>query len=158
MSNPTAPEDTYEALYRDLIEIVGTRLDNILDLLGIVTEREITTYLQDRVQSGARLWASQLLGDDDRLAAQTVIDLVGVVFPDSEPIPDSWWGTPLGRATARSYGHPTADAVSFSVAGAMLGVTKATVQDLIDRRKLERHPDGGVTTASVSMRLRGREH
>jgi hypothetical protein len=38
------------------------------------------------------------------------------------------------------------------VAGAMLGVTRQGVHDLVSRGKLDRHPDGGVTTDSVRAR------
>jgi len=38
------------------------------------------------------------------------------------------------------------------VAGAMLGVTRQGVHDLVTRGKLARHPDGGVTVDSVRAR------
>lgn len=53
----------------------------------------------------------------------------------------------------RRAGHPSAQAVSYSVAGAMLGVTRQGVHDLVTRGKLARHPDGGVTVDSVRARL-----
>jgi len=43
--------------------------------------------------------------------------------------------------------------VSYAVAGAMLGVTRQGVHDLVTRGKLARHPSGGVLTASVRDRL-----
>jgi hypothetical protein len=35
----------------------------------------------------------------------------------------------------------------------MLGVTRQAVHDLIQRGKLDRHPDGGVRVSSVRSRL-----
>jgi hypothetical protein len=37
----------------------------------------------------------------------------------------------------------------------MLGMTRQGVHDLVSRGKLDRHPDGGVTTDSVRARLHG---
>jgi hypothetical protein len=39
----------------------------------------------------------------------------------------------------------------------MLGVTRQGVHDLVTRGKLARHADGGVTTESVSNRMRSLE-
>jgi hypothetical protein len=50
-------------------------------------------------------------------------------------------------------GHPGADAVSYATAGAMLGITRQGVHDLVQRGKLLRHPDGGVVPASVRARF-----
>lgn len=36
----------------------------------------------------------------------------------------------------------------------MLVVSKTRVQQLAEAGKLERHPDGGITSASVMLRLR----
>jgi len=109
------------------------------------------TLLRGRAQRTARMMAAQLASGDDRLAAQTVIDLAAVL---PEDIPDEWWASPLGRLVAQSVGYPSAEAVSFSVAAAMLGISKTRVQQLIAAGKLERHPDGGITSASVQMRAR----
>lgn len=109
--------------------------------------------VSERVQDRAPMWAAQLLDEDDRLAAQTVIDLMNVLPP---PTAD-WWGSPLGQAVARSVGHPDADHVSYSVAGAMLGVSKQAVAKMVGTGRLSRGPDGGVTTASIQQLLRQRE-
>lgn len=108
--------------------------------------------LRERAVAAAARLAAQLASGDDRLAAQTAIDYATALLP--EEIPDDWWGTPAGRLIAQSVGHPGAEAVSFSVAGAMLGVSKGRVQQLVAAGKLERHPDGGVTSASVRLHAR----
>jgi hypothetical protein len=95
-----------------------------------------------------------LLGDDDQAAASTAIRLVAALYPGDTPFdpPPEWWRTPLGQVVLRRVGHPSAQAVSYSVAGAMLGVTRQGVHDLVTRGKLARHPDGGVTVDSVRAR------
>ncbi|MFC7589406.1 hypothetical protein ACFQYP_41285 [Nonomuraea antimicrobica] len=101
------------------------------------------------------MWAAQLLGPDDRLAVHMAARLVAALFPGDGPFdpPDEWWGTAFGRAVARRAGHPGKEAVPFATAGAMLGITRQGVHDLVKRAKLDRHQDGGVTTASVHARL-----
>jgi len=53
----------------------------------------------------------------------------------------------------RVLGTDDAEAVTYSVAAAMLGVTKGTASTLVQRGRLDRHPDGGITRASVFIRL-----
>ncbi|HMH94663.1 MAG TPA: hypothetical protein VK586_26710 [Streptosporangiaceae bacterium] len=43
--------------------------------------------------------------------------------------------------------------MSYAVAGAMLGVTRQGVHDLVTRGKLARHPGGRVLTAGVRDRI-----
>lgn len=80
---------------------------------------------------------------------------MSALYPGDEPFdpPAGWWGTPLGRAVAQRAGHPAAAAVPVSVAAAMLGITRQGVHDLVRRRKLDRDPDGAITTASIQARL-----
>ena len=49
-----------------------------------------------------------------------------------------------------------AESVSYATAGAMLGITRQGVHDLVRRGRLPRHPDGGVPSAAVRDRLRDR--
>lgn len=121
-------------------------------LLGL----DLAELLEDRVRSRAPMLAAQLCQDDDRLAAQTVIDVMGALWPSGSPEDvgeADWWRSPLGRMCARSLGHVASDAVTYSVAAAMLGVARGTVSTLASRGTLERHPDGGITRASVLLRL-----
>jgi hypothetical protein len=96
------------------------------------------------------MWAAQILGPDPALARSACARVLAVVQP-SDPDP-SWWRTPFGRAVVRLVGHPGRASVSRSVAGAMLGITRQGVQDLVNRGKLARHPDGGVCVASIRDR------
>lgn len=100
-----------------------------------------------RIYALAPIWAGQLHQDDDeRLAAQTVIDMMAVLGDRD----DAWYGqTPLGRAMARSTGGFLSESVSFSAAAAMLGVSRTRIAQWIESGRLDRHAEGGISTASV---------
>lgn len=129
-----------------LIDPLEILLESATDLAGV----------RKRVVAQAGVWASRLLGDDEVTARYTAIRLVSTLYPDDNGFtpPDGWWQTPLGRVVALRVGHPAAESVSYAVAGAMLGITRQGVHDLITRGKLDRHPDKGVTTASIQRRIK----
>jgi hypothetical protein len=131
-----------------IAEEIDARL--LWPLESLLGPGEEFTLLRQRAAVTARMMAAQLASGDDKLAGQTAIDLAASVLPDE--IPDEFWATPLGRLIAKSVGHPGAEEVSYSVAAAMLGVSKTRVQQLVSAGKLERHPDGGITSASVRLR------
>lgn len=140
----------------DLTNYLFDELDRALvgpvrSLLG----DDLGDLLEQRLTTRARMLAGQLTADDNRVAAETVIDLMAALFPLSDP-PHGWWRSPLGRVCAASFGHDDAEAVSRSVAQAMLGISRQRLQALLDEGKLDRHPDGGVVRASVMQRLAGR--
>lgn len=139
----------------DLIRLVTSRL---LDPLEILLPDADLDELHDQVHADSKTWAEQLLGDNDKQARQLAIRLLTVLYPGDTPFdpPESWWATPLGRVAARRAGHPSRQHVSFGVAGAMLGITRQGVHDLVNRNKLHRHPDGGVTVESIQARLNRR--
>jgi hypothetical protein len=139
-----------EVLADHLAEVVVRRLVDPLEiLLGSSGD------LRAEIAANSRAWAAQLLGDDDQAAAYTAIRIVSALYPSDTPFdpPPQWWRTPLGQVVLRRVGHPSAQAVSYSVAGAMLGMTRQGIHDLVIRGKLARHPDGGVTVDSVRARL-----
>jgi hypothetical protein len=142
-----------EALADDLARVIESRLLNPLDILFGTGE-----LLRTRVREETHAWAALLLGEDDQAAMYTAIRLVSALYPSDAPFdpPAEWWATPFGRAVALRAGHPAAQVVSVSVAAAMLGITRQGVHDLLNRGKLARHPDGGVTAASVRARLAAR--
>ncbi len=140
---------SHEALVEQLVAVVRQRLLDPLEiLLGIEQPA-------DRVRAAAEEWATQLLGEDRSATVMCIARLIAALYPGDrfEP-PADWWGTPFGRVVAIHAGYPGMDHVSYSVAGAMLGVTRQGVHDLVTRGKLARHIDGGVTTESVSNRMR----
>lgn len=148
--------DERQALAEDLRRIIGSRLLDALDIL--FNPDELSGHrerLRGLLEVKSRTWADTLCGEDDRAAAFLAIRLVSALYPGDEPFdpPAVWWDTPLGRAVARRAGHPAAVAVPVSVAAAMLGITRQGVHDLARRRKLDRAPDGAITTASIQARL-----
>lgn len=108
-----------------------------------------------RVDDRAAGIALALGSEDDDEAAETVSDVLNALWGRCDPDPD-WWRTPVGRLCARSLGHSDSDAVTHSVAAAMLGIGRNQIGVLVNRGKLERHPDGGVTRASVLLRIADR--
>jgi hypothetical protein len=151
-------DDERSALVRQLIGIIGNRLLDPLEiLLGSPDDVTLASFDQlcTACERSAGYWADRLLGPDDTDARYASASLIGALYPSDTAFdpPASWWQTPLGRIVARRAGHPGASAVSYSVAGAMLGVTRQGVHDLVTRGKLERHPDGGVTVESVRDRI-----
>ncbi|WP_082310444.1 hypothetical protein [Nonomuraea sp. SBT364] len=141
------------ALVRELVELVERRIVDPLEIL--FGSEEQVDPVRARLRIEAEVWAAQLLGPDDALAVRTAARLIAAVFPGDGPFDpsDEWWGTAFGRAVARRAGHPGKEAVSFATAGAMLGITRQGVHDLVRRAKLDRHPDGGVSTRSIRERL-----
>ncbi|MBE1531221.1 hypothetical protein [Actinomadura algeriensis] len=145
--------DEHVELVAELAGLLETRLLDPLEIL--LASGELLEPVRDRLRVEAEVWAAQLLGPDRERAAGTAARLIAALFPGDAPFdpPAAWWRTALGRAVARVTGHPSAVAVSYSTAGAMLGITRQGVHDLVKRGKLGRHPDGGVTSSSVRDRL-----
>ncbi|WP_433182027.1 hypothetical protein [Actinoallomurus sp. CA-150999] len=138
-----------------------TRLIDVrlLDPLEILLDGdEAVEALRRTVRARAEAWADRMLDGDEQTATHAIVRVVATLYPGDGPFdpPAEWWRTPLGQVVVRRVGHPTVQAVSYSVAGAMLGITRQGVHDLVTRGKLERHPDGGVTPASVRDRLNRR--
>lgn len=140
------------ALARHLTDLVTARLLDPLEIL--LEDARAVAALRERVRIDAEVWAAQLLGPDERRAATTASRLLGALYPGDEPFdpPPRWWATPFGQAVLLRIGHPWRERVSYAGAGAMLGITRQGVHDLVTRGKLRPHPDGGVTTASVRER------
>lgn len=138
-------------LAEQIATIIRTRLLDPLEILF-----DDVGDLPSRTEAVARQLAATMQGDDEAAAVYAIARLIGALYPGDAPFdpPADWWRTPLGQVVARRMGHPTVQAVSYSVAGAMLGVTKQGVHDLVRRGKLARNADGGgVTVASVKARL-----
>lgn len=136
----------------DLADQLRDRMVTIASGLGALCGADVFATLPLQADLAVERIARQLTSDDDHEVAGTITDLAAAgVIPD-DPSPE-WWRTPLGRRVASSVGHEDADAVTRSVAAAMLGVTPGTVAQLVHRGTLDRHPDGGITKASVLARL-----
>jgi hypothetical protein len=148
------------AIRRELIDQLARVIDvRLLDPLEILLDGDETVDAMRRtVRERAEIWVDRILDGDERTATYAIARMIGTLYPGDGPFnpPAEWWGTPLGQVVVRRVGHPFASAVSYSVAGAMLGITRQGVHDLVTRGKLERHPDGGVTPESVRDRLNRR--
>lgn len=142
---------TADAAAAQIADELEARLSILESLLGPAQE---FGPLRARAEVTAKVMAAQLRSGDDHVAAQTAIDIAAAFLPDR--IPDEFWATPLGQLIARTTGHPSADSVSMSAAGAMLGVSRARAQQFARDGRLTRHPDGGVTSASVTELARKR--
>jgi hypothetical protein len=144
----TLRRDVADQLADDLIAAVFA-LSAVVSLDALIPGGQ--SAIADAARRDAERLAASLLSGDDPLAAQTTIDLANALGWDD--LDAEWWSTPLGQAVARSVGHPTAEIVSYSVAGAMLGVSKQMVAKHISQGRLDRGPDGGVTSLSVRQFL-----
>lgn len=135
---------------RDQVEqVLSTRAAAIAALLSDV---ELQVEIQARVPAAAARIVAMLGSDDDHAAAEAVVDLALLAHGDAD-IPDAWWQTPLGKVTARSVEADDAEAVTPRAAARMLGISEPRVYQLRDSGKLDRHPEGGVTRASVLARI-----
>ncbi|WP_250027144.1 hypothetical protein [Paractinoplanes maris] len=143
-----------DALVEQIVRLLDVRL---LDPLEVLLEGDDTVAaLRTLVRRRARGWASTIRDGDDQAAVPAVARLIATLYPGDGPFdpPVSWWATPLGQAVAWRAGHPWFASISYATAGAMLGITRQGVHDLVRRGRLPRHPDGGVPSAAVRDRLR----
>jgi hypothetical protein len=142
---------------KELVEQIVRLLDiRLLDPLEVLLEGDdAVEALRRLVRVRAARWADQMHDGDDVTAAGAAIRLIATLYPDDRAFdpPVDWWRTPLGAVVARRVGHPAAESVSYATAGAMLGITRQGVHDLVRRGRLPRHPDGGVPSAAVRERL-----
>lgn len=138
---------------------LARELGELIEPLAVLAGPKAALEWPRQLARRARGIALTLCAGDDDDAAETCIDIMNALWPHGTPEHlghADWWRTPLGQVCARSLGHRDSEAVTISVAAAMLGVTRGTVAQLLNRGKLDRHPDGGVLRASVLQRLAGR--
>ncbi|MGC4815505.1 hypothetical protein ACLQ29_33835 [Micromonospora sp. DT228] len=146
-----SPEN--EELVVQLVRLIDVRLLDPLEIL--VDGHPAVDSLRAVVRERASSWATTMVGGDEQAAYGVIVRAISTLYPGDGPFnpPLDWWRTPLGQVVARRVGHPTAESVSYAVAGAMLGITRQGVHDLASRGKLARHPEGGVLSAAVRDRL-----
>jgi hypothetical protein len=143
------------ALVEQIVRLLDIRLLDPLEIL--LDGDDAVDALRQLVRLRAGQWAEQLREGDDATAVRAAVRLVATLYQDDRGFdpPTEWWRTPLGEVVARRVGHPAAESVSYATAGAMLGITRQGVHDLVRRGRLPRHPDGGVPSAAIRDRLRG---
>lgn len=123
----------------------------IAALLGL----DLAELVEQRITDRLPALVGELTSDDARLAAGVVEDVLRLLWPSGDVDPE-WWRTSLGLVCARSLGRDESDAVTYEHAARMLGVSRGAVGQLVHRGGtfgLDRHPDGGITRASVLTRL-----
>jgi hypothetical protein len=149
-------EDGGMDLVAQLTRLLDIRLLDPLDLL--MEGDEAVQALRSLVQRRAKRWAETLRHGTDRDAGMMAGRLIATLYPGDRPFdpPTEWWATPLGQAVAIRLGHPWAESVSYATAGAMLGISRQGVHDLVRRGRLPRHPDGGVPSLAIRDRMRSR--
>ncbi|WP_430783810.1 hypothetical protein [Actinoplanes sp. G11-F43] len=136
-----------------LLRMLDTRLLDPLEIL-IQDDRPVGA-MRDLLRVRATEWARVLEGADHTAAVHLIARLIAALHPDEHAFnpPADWWRSPFGQIVLRRVGHPYAASVSYATAGAMLGVTRQAVHDLVRRGRLPRHPDGGVPVAAIRDRL-----
>jgi hypothetical protein len=150
------PDDRDDALVEQIVRLLDVRL---LDPLEVLLEGDdVVDAVRRLIRLRARRWAATLRTGDDTAAMMLAARLIATLYPADRGFdpPADWWAGPLGQAVAHRAGHPWAESISYATAGAMLGITRQGVHDLVRRGRLPRHPDGGVPSSAVRDRLRGR--
>ncbi|WP_436527115.1 hypothetical protein [Actinoplanes sp. HUAS TT8] len=140
-------------LAEQIVRLVDARLADPLEIL-LEGDRSVDE-VRRRLHRRALDWAFVISYGPEPEAVGTIARLIATLYPDDHAFapPPEWWQTPLGQVVARRVGHPFVTSVSLATAGAMLGISRQGVHDLVRRGKLPRHPDGGVLVSAVRERL-----
>jgi len=144
-------------LVEQMVRVLDIRLLDPLELL--LEGDDVVEAMRRLIRIRAGRWADEMLTGDDVAAVRMAARLISSLYPGDRAFdpPVDWWRTPLGRTVARRVGHPAAESVSYATAGAMLGISRQGVHDLVRRGRLPRHPDGGVPARAIRDRLRSSE-
>ncbi|GLY04737.1 hypothetical protein [Actinoplanes sp. NBRC 101535] len=137
-----------------LLHLIEVRLLDPLEIL--LEDDEAVAGLRQRLTHETERWAESI-EHGNAGSVRTIVRLMATLYSGDQPFaPDvDWWRAPLGQAVVRTIGHPYTESVSLATAGAMLGISRQGVHDLVRRGRLPRHPDGGVPVAAIRDRLRG---
>ncbi len=115
-------------------------------LLGV----DLQPLLSTRIAEAAPRIVAEL--SDTAESHSVAADLLWTLHGEAGP-PPQWWRSPLGRLCAAAVADSTAEAVTRAKAAEILGVTSGTIQQLLHRGTLDRHPDGGLLMSEVLARL-----
>jgi hypothetical protein len=149
--------DVNDALVEQIARLLDVRL---LDPLEVLLEGDdVVDAVRELVRLRAGRWADTMRTGTDTAATMLAARLIATLYPGDRGFdpPAGWWATPLGQVVAHRAGHPWSESVSYATAGAMLGITRQGVHDLVRRGRLPRHPDGGVPSSAIRDRLRSRD-
>jgi hypothetical protein len=142
--------DVDDALVEQIARLLDVRLFDPLEIL--LGGDDVVDAVRELVRRRAGRWAETMRTGSDTEAIMLAARLIATLYAEEPPA--DWWSTPLGQIVAQRAGHPWAESVSYATAGAMLGITRQGVHDLVRRGRLPRHPDGGVPSAAIRDRLR----
>lgn len=109
-----------------------------------------------RIDKVAGNWAASLILAPHTGQGHHSEILILSLFPERAGAP--FWGTPVGRLLAwcGSSADEEADPVPQAGAALALGLVKQRTSQMVTEGKLTKHPDGGVTRASLRDRMRER--
>jgi len=145
-NNSAGARSPVEAIKQQVVDEV----DDYISRVGRFLEPDgDVEYLRRAATSKAAALAEDLVNVGSGEAVVAAMHLIRVFWPDLQP-PKQWWGTPLGRAIVAAVPPPHTKAVSFSVAGAMLELTKPGIQHLVKTGKLDQDAVGSITTESIT--------
>lgn len=145
----------------DITAQLADELGGVARDVAVILGADVVLLVEQRIDDACGRLTAQLCSDDDHESAAAARDVMAARWPaDTEPPPE-WWRTPAGRAVARSGERDDSEAVTRTVAAAMLGVSPGSIAQMVHRARhglggsggLEPHPDGGITRASVLARL-----
>ena len=114
------------ALVEQIVRLLDIRLLDPLEIL--LDGDDAVDAMRQVVRIRAGRWADEMLTGDDTAAVGVAARLISALYP--------------------------AESVSYATAGAMLGISRQGVHDLVRRGRLPRHPDGGVPSTAIRDRLR----
>jgi hypothetical protein len=142
-----------DELREQLLQLIDIRLIDPLEVL--LEDDRAVGGVRERLRELAADWADAIENGSDAAAFRTIARLMATLYPDDHVFapPADWWRAPFGQAVVRRVGHPFAESVSLATAGAMLGISRQGVHDLVRRGRLPRHADGGVPVAAIRERL-----
>lgn len=89
-------------------------------------------------------------GDAD--ATEVAAAVLTALWPIPGTVPPTWWSTPLGETVRRAMDGPDVSLTHTETAD-ILGISRASIGQMVARGNLARHPDGGVSRDSVFRRL-----
>ncbi|MEU4420341.1 hypothetical protein AB0F81_06915 [Actinoplanes sp. NPDC024001] len=140
-------------LREQLVRLLDQRLLDPLEIL--LDDDRAVGAVREQLRQRAADWADTIENGSEPAAVHTIARLIGTLYPDDHAFapPVDWWRAPLGQAVVRRVGHPFTESVSLATAGAMLGISRQGVHDLVRRGRLPRHEDGGVPVAAIRDRL-----
>lgn len=116
-------------------------------LLGVAAAETIAAAVDTRAP---RIVARLDRRDGD--AAEIAAAVLTALWPIPGSVPPTWWSSPLGETVRHAMDGPDVSLTHTETAD-LLGISRASIGQMVARGNLTRHPDGGVSRDSVFRRL-----